>query len=68
MTESETTDEDGDTGKDGIEQIKGTHSADADEVEECPLHAQIGERFMQALEDSICATFRLCLVGHVVFL
>ena len=37
MTECESSNENGDTGKDGIEQVEGTHRADADEVEERPL-------------------------------
>jgi hypothetical protein len=39
MTECEAANEDGDTGKDGIEQIEGTHSAYADEVKERALNA-----------------------------
>src|SRR6185437_12632590 len=51
--------------KDGIEEVECSHGAYADEVEEGPLHAQIGERFMETLEHSICATFLLSFVGHV---
>jgi hypothetical protein len=64
MPESKTPDEYGDTGEDGIEEIEGTHRADADEVEKRPLNAQIGERLVQALEDSICAILLLWFVGH----
>jgi hypothetical protein len=64
MPESKTPDEYGDTGEDGIEEVEGPHRADADEVEERPLHAQIGERLVQALEDSICAMLLLCFVWH----
>jgi hypothetical protein len=39
MTECEAPNEDGDTGKDGIEQIEGTHSTYADEVKERALNA-----------------------------
>lgn len=65
MTECESANENGDTGEDGIEQIEGTHCADADEVEERPLNTQLGERLVQTLEDSICATLLLCFFGHV---
>jgi hypothetical protein len=63
MPEGETADEDGDAGEDGIEEIEGAHSADADEVKQRALHAQVGERLMQALEDPICAVL-LSLVCH----
>jgi len=66
MTECEATNEDGDTGKDGIEQIERAHSTYADEVEERPLNAQISERLVQTLENPICAAFLLRFVGHVV--
>src|SRR5208282_1642770 len=66
MAEGKAADEDGDTSEDGIKQIESSHRADADEVEQRPFHAQVGERLMQALEDSICAAFLLCFVGHIV--
>ena len=59
MAEGKTANEDGDTGQDGIEEIEGSHRADADEVEQRALDAQVGERLMQALEDSICAMLLL---------
>jgi hypothetical protein len=37
----------------------GSDSTDADEVEQRALHAQVGKRLMQALEDSICAMLLL---------
>jgi hypothetical protein len=40
--------------EDGIEAVEGSHRSDADEVEECAFHAQVGGRRVQALEDSIC--------------
>jgi hypothetical protein len=55
MAEGKAANEDGDTGEDGIEKIKSPHRTDADEVEQRPFRAQVGERLMQALEDSICA-------------
>src|SRR5208337_1198681 len=58
--------EDGDTGEDGIEEIEGSYRSDADEVEKRAFHPQVGEWFMEALEDSICAAFLLCFVGHIV--
>ena len=64
MAEGKTANEDGDTGEDGIEEIEGPHCADADEVEQRALHAQVGERLMQALEDSICAMLLLWFVWH----
>jgi hypothetical protein len=67
MPESKTPDEYGDTGEDGIEEIEGPHRSDADEVEERTLHAQVRERLVQALEDSICAMLLLCFVWHKSF-
>ena len=56
--------ENGDPREDGIEEIEGAHRADADEVEQRAFHAQIGERLMQTLEDSICAIPLLWFVWH----
>jgi hypothetical protein len=67
MPESKTPDEYGDTGEDGIEEVEGPHCADADEVEQRPFNAQIGERLVQTLEDSICAMLLLCFVWHKSF-
>jgi hypothetical protein len=64
MPESKTSDEYGDTGEDGIEEVEGADGAHTDEVEERSLNAQIGERLVQALEDSICAMLLLWFVGH----
>ncbi len=61
---AKTANEDGDTGEDGVEEIEGPHRADADEVEQCAFHAQVGERLMQALEDSICAVLLPWLLWH----
>ena len=67
MPESKTPDEYGDTGEDGIEEVEGSHCADADEVEQRPFNAQIGERLVQTLEDSICAMLLLYFVWHKSF-
>src|ERR1700677_1423541 len=64
MTENKTANEHGDAGQDGVEEIEGSHCADADEVEQSALDAQIGERLMHALEDSICAMLLICGVWH----
>jgi hypothetical protein len=64
MPESKTPDEYGDTGEDGIEEVEGPHCADAYKVEQRPFNTQIGERLVQALEDSICAMLLLWFVGH----
>ena len=66
MAEGKAAYEDGDPSKDGIEEVEGAHGAHTDEVEQRPLNAQIGERLVQALENSICAAFLLCFVGHIV--
>jgi len=58
------TDEDGDAGEDGIEEIERPHRPYADDVEQRTFYAQVGERLMQALEDSICAMLLLCFVWH----
>jgi hypothetical protein len=63
MAEGETADEDGDTGKDGIEEIERSNSAHAHEVEQSAFHAQVGKRLMQALEHPICVLL-LSFVGH----
>ena len=44
-----------------IEEIERAHGAHANEVKQRALDAQIGERLMQALEDSICANWLLLL-------
>jgi hypothetical protein len=62
--EGEAANEDGDTCEDGIEEVEGPHCADAYEVEQRPFDAQVGERLVQALEDSICAMLLLWFVGH----
>jgi hypothetical protein len=64
MAEGKAANEDGHTGEYGIEEIESPHCADADEVDQRPFDAQVGERLMQALEDSICAVLLLCFVWH----
>jgi hypothetical protein len=64
MAEGKAANEDGETGEDGIEEVEGPHRSDAYEVEKRPFDAQIGERLVQALEDSICAMLLLWFVGH----
>jgi hypothetical protein len=64
MAESKAANENGDSSEDGIEEVEGAHGAHTDEVEERPLNAQIGERLVQALEDSICAMLLLRFVWH----
>jgi hypothetical protein len=66
MAEGKTPDEYGDAGEYGIEEVEGPHCADAYEVEQRAFDAQVSERLVQALEDSICAAFLLCFVGHIV--
>src|SRR5271170_690684 len=67
MTESKTANEHGDAGQDGVEEIEGSHCANANEVEQGAFDAQVGERLMHALEDSICTMFLFCVVWHTVF-
>jgi hypothetical protein len=62
MAEGKAAYEDGDPSEYGIEEVEGAHGAHTDEVEERPLHAQIGQRLVEALEDSICAMLLLCFV------
>jgi hypothetical protein len=64
MAESKAANEYGDTGEDGIEEVEGAHGADADEVEQRALHAQVCEWLVQALEDSISAMLLRCFVWH----
>jgi hypothetical protein len=62
MAEGKAANEDGDTCEDGIEEIEGPYCANANEVEQRAFDTQVGERLMQALEDSICAL----LLGYFV--
>jgi hypothetical protein len=64
MPEGETANEDGDACEDGIEEIEGPDCSNTNEVEQSAFDAQVGERLMQALEDSICAMLLLCFVWH----
>jgi hypothetical protein len=64
MAEGKTANEHGDTGQDGVEEIEGPHCANTNEVEQRALNAQVSERLMQALEDSICAVLLLRFVWH----
>jgi hypothetical protein len=57
MAECEAADEDGDAGEDAVEEVEGADCADADEVEQRALDAQVGEGLMQALEDPITVSF-----------
>jgi hypothetical protein len=53
MAEGEATEKDRDPCQKRIEEIEGTHSANADEEEKRALDSQIGEGLMQAFEDPI---------------
>jgi len=64
MAEGKAATEYGDAGEYGIEEVERPHCADAYEVEQRAFHAQVGERLMKALEDSICAVLLLCFVWH----
>jgi hypothetical protein len=64
VAERETANEDCDASEDGIEEVKGSHRSDADEIEQRAFHAQVSERLMEALEDSICTMPLLRFVGH----
>jgi hypothetical protein len=61
VAECKSADEDGEAGENAVEEIEGAHGAHADEVKQCALDAQISERLVQALEDSICANCVLLL-------
>jgi hypothetical protein len=64
MAEGKAANEDGDTGKDGIEEVEGSHGAHTNEVEERPFHSQVSEWLVQALKDSVRATLLLWFVWH----
>src|ERR1039458_3154258 len=64
VTECKAADENGDAAKNAVEEIEGAHGTYADEVKQRALDAQIRERLMQALEDSICANCLLLLFRH----
>ncbi len=56
MAEGEASDKYGNTGKDRIEDVERAHCADADEVKQSALDAEISKGLMQALEDAIAAS------------
>jgi len=64
MSEEKTPNEYGYSRQDGIEEIEGPHCTNTNEVEQRALNAQVRERLMQALEDSICAVLLLWFVWH----
>jgi len=64
VAEGKAADENRDASKDRIEEIEGSHRADADEVEQCALHAQVRERLMQTLEYPVCALLLLWVIWH----
>jgi hypothetical protein len=64
MAEGKAANENGDAREDGIEEIESPYSADAHEVEERALNAQVSQRLMQALENPICALLLLPFVCH----
>jgi hypothetical protein len=53
MPKGESTNENGNACKDGIEEVERTHCADAYKVKQGALDAYIGEGLMQAFEDPI---------------
>jgi len=62
MSEGIASDEDGNTGKDRIEDVERAHCADAHEVKQSAFDAQIREGLMQALEDPVApAACGVCL-------
>jgi hypothetical protein len=56
MTECETADEDGNSGKQAVEEVEYANGPDADEVEECPLHTEVCEGLVQAFVDPVPPT------------
>ena len=53
MAEGESANEDGDSGEQAVEEVECAHRADADEVEQRPLDAQVREGLVQALVDPV---------------
>jgi hypothetical protein len=53
MAEGESADENGHSDEQAIEEIEGSHGADADEVEKRALNTEVRERLVQALVDSV---------------
>jgi hypothetical protein len=64
VTECKAANENGNAAQNAVEEIEGAHSPHADEVKQRPLYAQVGERLMQTLEDSICASILIALLWH----
>jgi hypothetical protein len=64
VTECKAADENGDAAKNAVEEIEGAHSANAYEIKQRALDAQVGEGLMQTLEDSICASILIALFWH----
>ena len=56
MTECEATDEDGNSGKQAVEEVEDAHGPNADEVEEGPFHTEVCEGLVQAFVDPVPPT------------
>jgi hypothetical protein len=64
VSKSKPADKDGESGKDGVKEIEGSDCGDANKVKQRAFYSQVGERFMQALEDSICSDSCHFMVCH----
>jgi hypothetical protein len=56
MTEGEAADEDGDSGKEAVEEVEYAHRPDTNEVEERPFHTEVCEGLVQAFVDPVPPT------------
>jgi hypothetical protein len=56
MAEDESADKHGHSREQAVEEIEGSHGADADEVEKSALNTEVRERLVQALVDSVSSS------------
>jgi hypothetical protein len=64
VSESIAADKDGQSSKDGVEEIEGADGGDAHQVKQRALYTQISEGLMQALENAVRSGFLLLCICH----
>jgi hypothetical protein len=62
MAECKTSDENGNSGDQAVEQVERAYGPDADEVEERPLNTEVSEGLVQAFVDPVATPdYGVCL-------
>jgi hypothetical protein len=56
MPEGKSAGDDSEAGEKGVKEIESSHGGNANQVEESAFHSEVRERFVQALEHTVCAT------------